>query len=233
MSIAKNVDIVLENVAKAAARAGRKAEDITVIGVTKTVDIKAVTEMVRCGITIAGENRVQELLSKKKALESTLPELKFHMIGHLQTNKARDAVLAAEMIHSLDSIKLAEELNKWAARAGKKMDVLAQINIANENTKFGISIGEVWHFIETFAKFDHLHVRGLMCMAPFVEKPEENRPYFKKMTEFFIDINAKLRYPDNVQMDTLSMGMTQDYMIAIEEGATMVRIGTAIFGSRS
>jgi len=234
MSIESNVKKVLETVADAAVRSGRKPEDITVIGVTKTVGPESVIEMARAGITVAGENRVQELLSKREALSDALPGLRWHMIGHLQTNKVKQVINAVDMIHSVDSIRLAEAIDKCAGVMGKVMDVLLEINIAKESSKYGFFPEEVMDAYEILHKFSHLNVRGLMCVAPIVENSLENRPFFEKMRKISIDINDKLSDNRNRvdKMDVLSMGMTLDYPVAILEGATMVRVGTAVFGDR-
>lgn len=228
MSIYDNVQSVLEKAARAAERSGRRPDEVLVIGVTKTVGVDKVWEMVRAGITTAGENRVQELLAKKEQM----PDLPFHMIGHLQSNKVKQAVAAADMIHSVDSLRIAELVDKYAAESGKKMDILVQINVGDEDTKFGIPANQAFEFVSSIAQFRHISVRGLMCIAPFVENQEKNRPHFQKMFQIYVDIKHKIAHNKH-KLDTLSMGMTLDYEVAIEEGATMVRIGTAIFGERS
>jgi pyridoxal phosphate enzyme (YggS family) len=222
MDINDNARAVLEKAAAAARRSGRKPEDVTVIGVTKTAGTDSITEMARAGITIAGENRVQELTAKREALAGTLPGLRWHMIGHLQTNKVKQAVASADMIHSVDSIRLAALIDRYASETGKVMDVLVEVNIGGEATKYGLPPGQVFGFMDEASKFNNISIRGLMCIAPFVENPEENRANFGKMFE----MNKALK------LQELSAGMTADYEVAIEEGATMVRVGTAIFGAR-
>ena len=212
----------------ACARAGRKREEVTLIAVSKTKPVEVLREAYDLGVRVFGENKVQELTEKFGALPT---DIHWHMIGHLQTNKVKYIVEKAELIHSVDSFRLAQAIEKEAAKRGLTSDVLVEVNVAEEESKFGVRVDEVIPFIETLAQFPHLHVRGLMTIAPFVENPEENRPYFKKIRELAVDI-AKENI-DNVSMDILSMGMTGDYAVAIEEGATIVRVGTGIFGSRN
>ncbi|MCL2702651.1 MAG: YggS family pyridoxal phosphate-dependent enzyme [Defluviitaleaceae bacterium] len=231
MGIAENARIVLNKVAEAALRAGRKPEDVAVIGVTKTVGPDSVIQMARGGINIAGENRVQELLAKREALADTLPDLSWHMIGHLQSNKVKHAVASSDMIHSVDSMKLAALIDKQASEIGKVMDVLVEVNIAKEESKYGIFPERVFDFVCGALGFGNINIRGLMCVAPFVDNPEENRPHFQKMADILNDINGNL-FRNGKRLGVLSMGMTLDYEVAVEQGATMVRVGTAIFGAR-
>lgn len=211
----------------ACARAGRKREEVTLIAVSKTKPVEVLREAYDLGVRVFGENKVQELTEKFDALPA---DIRWHMIGHLQTNKVKYIVEKAELIHSVDSLRLAQAIEKEAAKRGRISDILVEVNVAEEESKFGVRVDEVIPFIETLAQFPHLHVRGLMTIAPFVENPEENRPIFKNLHKLSVDIAHK--NIDNVNVNILSMGMTNDYEVAIEEGATMVRVGTGIFGAR-
>lgn len=211
----------------ACARAGRKREEVTLIAVSKTKPVEVLREAYDLGVRVFGENKVQELTEKFGALPT---DIHWHMIGHLQTNKVKYIVEKAELIHSVDSFRLAQAIEKEAAKRGLTSDILVEVNVAEEKSKFGVRVNEVISFIETLAKFPHLHVCGLMTIAPFVENPEENRPIFKNLHKLSVDIAHK--NIDNVNVNILSMGMTNDYEVAIEEGATMVRVGTGIFGAR-
>ncbi|NBI99625.1 YggS family pyridoxal phosphate-dependent enzyme [Lachnospiraceae bacterium] len=211
----------------ACARAGRKREEVTLIAVSKTKPVEVLREAYDLGVRVFGENKVQELTEKFGALPT---DIHWHMIGHLQTNKVKYIVEKAELIHSVDSLRLAQAIEKEAAKRGLTSDILVEVNVAEEKSKFGVRVNEVISFIETLAQFPHLHVCGLMTIAPFVENPEENRPIFKNLHKLSVDIAHK--NIDNVNVNILSMGMTNDYEVAIEEGATMVRVGTGIFGAR-
>ena len=181
----------------------------------------------RCGIRSFGENKVQELKDKMEKLDDSLD---WHLIGHLQTNKVKYVVGKVSLIHSLESIRLAEALEKEAVKRGVIVDVLVEVNIAGEDTKFGVLPENVEDFIREVAKFEHIKVKGLMTVAPIAEESEENRKYFKNLNKIMVDLNSKNIH--NVSMSVLSMGMTGDYETAIEEGATLVRVGTGIFGHR-
>lgn len=211
----------------ACVRAGRKREEVTLIAVSKTKPVEVLREAYDLGVRVFGENKVQELTEKFGALPT---DIHWHMIGHLQTNKVKYIVEKAELIHSVDSFRLAQAIEKEAAKRGLTSDILVEVNVAEEESKFGVRVNEVISFIETLAQFPHLHVCGLMTIAPFVENPEENRPIFKNLHKLSVDIAHK--NIDNVNVNILSMGMTNDYEVAIEEGATMVRVGTGIFGAR-
>ncbi|MDR1704385.1 MAG: YggS family pyridoxal phosphate-dependent enzyme [Clostridiales bacterium] len=226
-TIEDNVRNVLGRAEAAAKRAGRDFKDITVVGVTKTQDAEAVIAMARAGINNAGENRVQEFLPKREAVAAADAgfDIRWHMIGHLQTNKVKQVLGKAALIHSVDSFRLAEEINRLGGA-----DVLIEVNIAEEAGKFGIKPDDALYFVEKLVDLPKLNLRGLMCVAPYVENPEENRIYFRKMKNILLDINKKRLH--NVAMEILSMGMTADYEVAIEEGATVVRVGTGIFGER-
>ena len=180
------------------------------------------------GIREFGENKVQEMCEKMELMPQ---DIKWNMIGHLQTNKVKYIIGKTSLIHSVDSLKLAEEIQKQAVKHDVTADILVEVNIANEESKFGISKDETIQMVRDIAKLDHLKIKGLMTIAPFVENPEDNRLYFREIKQLSVDINNQ--NIDNVSMDVLSMGMTGDYMVAIEEGATMVRVGTGIFGERN
>ncbi|MCI9440899.1 MAG: YggS family pyridoxal phosphate-dependent enzyme [Ruminococcus sp.] len=211
----------------ACARAGRCREDVTLIAVSKTKPKEVLMEAYGLGVRIFGENKVQELTEKYEALPK---DIHWHMIGHLQTNKVKYIVGKVELIHSVDSLKLAEAIEKEAAKKDTVVQVLVEVNVAEEESKFGIKVEEVLPFIQKIASYPHIHVCGLMTIAPFVKNPEDNRLIFKNLHKLSVDITGT--NIDNVTMDVLSMGMTNDYEVAIEEGATMVRVGTGIFGAR-
>lgn len=209
-------------------RAGRKREEVTLIAVSKTKPVETLQEAYDLGVRIFGENKVQELTAKYEALPK---DIHWHMIGHLQTNKVKYIIDKAELIHSVDSLKLAETIEKEAAKHDLIADILVEVNVAEEESKFGMKMEEVIPFVEKVSAFPHVRVRGLMTIAPFVEDPEENRSIFADLHKLYIDIKKKNH--DNDTVSVLSMGMTNDYEVAIEEGATMVRIGTGLFGARN
>ena len=209
-------------------RAGRKREEVTLIAVSKTKPVETLQEAYDLGVRIFGENKVQELTAKYEALPK---DIHWHMIGHLQTNKVKYIIDKAELIHSVDSLKLAETIEKEAAKHDLIADILVEVNVAEEESKFGMKMEEVIPFVEKVSAFPHVRVRGLMTIAPFVEGPEENRSIFADLHKLYIDIKKKNH--DNDTVSVLSMGMTNDYEVAIEEGATMVRVGTGIFGARN
>ncbi|MCL2406988.1 MAG: YggS family pyridoxal phosphate-dependent enzyme [Defluviitaleaceae bacterium] len=228
--IRRNIEMLNEKVQKAAERAGRKVSDVTIVGVTKTVDIPRILEMVRLGISHVGENRVQELVAKKAELDGGLPNISWHMIGHLQTNKAKLAVQSAVMIHSVDSQKLAEAVDRAAASLDKICDICVEVNIADESSKYGIKPQDAERFIESILQYKNINIRGLMCIAPFVENGGENRKYFAKMREMRERLNEK--FIGSIKMDVLSCGMSIDYEAAILEHADYIRCGSIIFGNR-
>ena len=209
-------------------RAGRKREEVTLIAVSKTKPVETLQEAYALGVRIFGENKVQELTAKYEALPK---DIHWHMIGHLHTNKVKYIIDKAELIHSVDSLKLAETIEKEAAKHDLIADILVEVNVAEEESKFGMKMEEVIPFVEKVSAFPHVRVRGLMTIAPFVEDPEENRSIFADLHKLYIDIKKKNH--DNDTVSVLSMGMTNDYEVAIEEGATMVRVGTGIFGARN
>jgi len=229
MNIKENIDNILNRVVLAAQKAGRNPEDITVIAVSKTVDAAKAKEAVEVGLVNLGENRVQEFVNKYEQLNNL--DIKWHMIGHLQKNKVKYIVDKAELIHSVESLDLAKEIDKRAKQHEIISKVLIELNIGEEDSKFGLNAENVYDFVKSIEQFDNIMVSGLMTVAPNCENPEEIRWIFKKMKEIFDNISRmKLK---NMDMKYLSMGMTNDFEIAIEEGSNIVRIGTAIFGSRN
>jgi pyridoxal phosphate enzyme (YggS family) len=225
--IKENLEFVEENIKKACERAGRNREDVTLIAVSKTKPVSDIREAMACGITVFGENKVQEIRDKTAEITESLS---WHMIGHLQANKVKYLPGVACMIHSVDNRKLADEIEKQAAKHDLVMDVLVEVNMAHEDTKFGLSPDEAIDFVKEISTLPHLNIRGFMTIAPYTEDPESNRVYFRGLRELKDKVN-ELNIP-GVKMDTLSMGMTGDYEVAIEEGATFVRVGTGIFGER-
>ena len=227
MSIAENLRTVQDRIAAAAKRAGRDPLSIKLVVVTKTIDIDRIREAVSVGATVLGENRVQEARDKIEKLGSVAS---WHLLGRLQANKVKYAVRLFDLIHSVDSIGLAREIDRQAAKIGKKQDVLVEVNIAGEAAKAGVPADDAAALIREAAKFPNIRVLGLMTMPPFTENPEDSRPYFRKLREL-ADAIIKEDIPD-ASMEALSMGMSGDFEVAVEEGATMVRVGTAIFGER-
>lgn len=226
--ISENIDNIKEKIAVAAKRGGRNSDEILLLAVSKTVDVPKIKVAVDCGLLSLGENRVQEIMEKYEPMGKNV---KWHLIGHLQTNKVKYIIDKVELIHSVESIKLAAEIDKQAKKHDIVADILVEINMADEESKFGINPNDAEAFITEISKFDNIRVRGLMTVAPNVENGEENRVYFRNMRQLLVDINAK--NINNINMDVLSMGMTGDYETAVEEGATIVRVGTGIFGKRN
>ncbi len=225
--LAENLRQVEEQIQAACDRAGRKREEVTLIAVSKTKPVSMLTEIYESGVRDFGENKVQELCDKKEELPT---DIRWHMIGHLQRNKVKHIIKDVALIHSVDTYRLAEEINVHAKKVQRTMPILIEVNIAGESSKFGILEDEALQLVKEIAPLDNLRIKGLMAIAPYVEDPEENRPYFKKLKNLSVDIARE--NIDNVSMDVLSMGMTGDYVTAIEEGATIVRVGTGIFGKR-
>lgn len=221
-NITENLEAVKRSIESASRKAGRAGDDVTLIVVTKTRSIAEIKEAIACGVRDIGENYVQEAESKYSEIGDIV---QWHMIGHLQRNKARHVVEFASMIHSVDDLELAREISRRAQNIGKRIDVLVEVKVSDEPTKFGAGADEALRLIENIAGFEGIRVCGLMGMAPFLENPEETRPFFSQLRRLW----EKL--PDEQRL-FLSMGMTQDFEIAIEEGSNMVRIGTAIFGPR-
>lgn len=218
---------VRKRVEAACNRVGRDCSDVTLIAVSKTKPVEMIEETIECGQTVFGENKVQELCDKIKRLPD---DLEWHMIGHLQRNKVKYIIGQTAYIHSVDSIRLAKQISDEAVKADVTAKVLLEVNIAREESKFGFMAEEVEDALREIAKFPNILVSGFMTIAPFVENPEENRVHFKNLYQLYVDIKSK--NIDNITMSELSMGMTGDYEVAIEEGATMVRVGTGIFGTR-
>lgn len=229
MSIAENVAAIKENIAAAALRCGRSPDEIKLVAATKMNDAGRVRQAIEAGVDICGENRVQEL-QEKYAL-GAYEGCPLHFIGHLQKNKVKYIVGKVGLIHSVDSVALASEINKRAAALGIVQDILLEVNIGAEPAKSGFAPGELSCALDAMAGFGSIRVLGLMAIPPICEKSEENRVYFRRMKQLFIDIGQK-KY-DNVLMQLLSMGMSADYEVAVEEGANLVRVGTGIFGARN
>ena len=227
MSIEKNVDKILQNIKKACDSSNRNEDDITLIAVTKTVDVDVMSEARMLELKNFGENKPQELVRKFEFFDK---ETRWHMIGHLQRNKVKYIIDKVELIHSLDNVKLAEEIQKQSVKHDKVADVLIEINIGNEISKHGISPEELFDFVDKVRGLKNLRIKGLMTVAPYMTDSEDVRPYMKKMKSLFDEL--KEMKGDNIDVDTLSMGMSNDYKIAIEEGSTMLRIGSSIFGER-
>ena len=224
----ENLTQVEENICNACEKACRDRKEVTLIAVSKTKPVEMLQEIYDLGIRDFGENKVQELTDKCEEMPA---DIKWHMIGHLQRNKVKYIVDKVALIHSVDSYRLAQEIDIQAHKKGVVVPILVEINIAEEDSKFGIHKDEVFKLVEEIASLTHLTVKGLMTIAPFVEDPEDNRKYFREIHQLSVDIKEK--NIDNVSMEILSMGMTGDYTVAIEEGATMVRVGTGIFGRRN
>ncbi len=226
--ISDSLNAVRAEITIACERSGRNPEDVTLIAVSKTKPVEMIQEAMDAGQTIFGENKVQELCEKEAYFKDTGAE--WHLIGHLQKNKVRKAVAAAKMIHSVDSVALAEEIQKESARINVVTDILLEVNVAAEESKFGLAPDEVEETVRAIAAFPNVRIKGLMTVAPYTPNPEENRVYFAALRKLAVDIDRK--NIDNVSMCCLSMGMSNDFPIAVEEGATFVRVGSLIFGER-
>lgn len=226
--LTENVIKVEKNIQAACDRAGRSREEVRLIAVSKTKPVSDIEEVLTTGILDYGENKVQELSDKYDVLPKNI---RWHMIGHLQRNKVKYLIGKTVLIHSVDSLRLAEQIEHEAAKADTIMNVLIEVNVAGEESKFGTTCNEAIELVRAVAALKHVKIKGLMTIAPFTDNPEDNRIYFKKLKQLSVDIKSK--NIDNVDMDELSMGMTGDYEVAIEEGATMVRVGTGIFGERN
>lgn len=223
MSVQENLRQVTEKIARAASRAGRLTRDIKLVVVTKTIPVEQIRHVLAAGVKALGENRVQEMLAKQPFLPS---DVEWHFIGHLQTNKVKYIINRVSLIHSLDSWHLAQTINRLAERENKKVDVLVQVNVAGEKTKYGLLSQEVLGFLGEVGALPWLKVRGLMTIAPAVGNPEEVRPVFRKMRFLYEQMRTLMPFSG---IDLLSMGMSNDYLVAVEEGANLLRIGTAIF----
>lgn len=225
--VEKNISEVKKRISEAAKAAGRNENEVTLIAVSKTKPVEMIKEAYDTGIRDFGENRVQEIMEKYPLLPS---DIRWHLIGHLQTNKVKYIIDKVCMIHSVDSLKLAEEISRQAVKHNVTVDILIEVNVAGEDTKFGVKPEDTIDLCRSISTLPGIRIRGLMTVAPFTSDPEENRPVFCALRQLFVDIDGK--NIDNVCMDCLSMGMSGDYTVAIEEGATFVRVGTSIFGQR-
>jgi pyridoxal phosphate enzyme (YggS family) len=225
--IAERIALVRERIRRAAERAGRSPEEITLVAVTKGVEVERIRAAIAAGLTHFGENRVQE--AEGKIAEIAAP-ITWHLVGHLQSNKARRAVQLFHVIHSLDSVRLAQRLDRIAGEFGRVLPVLLQVDLAGEPTKFGIPADQLLEMAQACRPLRHLAVRGLMAIPPYMEDPERVRPYFRRLAECLRELNAREIFEPPLR--DLSMGMSHDFEVAVEEGATMVRIGRAIFGER-
>lgn len=226
--VKENLKEVEKNIEEACKRAGRAREEVTLIAVSKTKPVELIRDAIDYGVVDFGENKVQEMCDK---MEEISDKLNWHLIGHLQRNKVKYIVDKTYLIHSVDSLRLAEQINAEAEKKNVVCNILIEVNIAGEESKFGVAKDEVKPLLDAIKNLKNIRVKGLMTIAPFVEDAEDNREYFKEMYKLFIDMRQE--NTDNISMEVLSMGMTGDYQVAIEEGATMVRVGTGIFGARN
>lgn len=227
-AIEENLKLIRSEIEQAAVESGRSVDDIKLMAVTKTVESRFINHALKCGVELIGENKVQEFLSKESELD--LSRCKAHLIGHLQSNKVKKIVGRVDTIQSVDTISIASEIGKRSVEAGVVTNVLLEVNVGNEESKFGFSPAEIFEKACEAAEIKGISVNGLMCVAPICEKDSEIRTIFSNMHQLFIDIRDKKI--DNINMNVLSMGMSGDYKQAILEGANLVRIGSAIFGSR-
>ena len=225
--IVDQLQTVRNEITEACNRSGRDPKEVTLIAVSKTKPVSMIEEAIEAGQTVFGENKVQELCSKYEVLPKNLS---WHLIGHLQRNKVKYIADKAALIHSVDSLRLAQTIDQEGKKHNRVIPILIEVNVAGEDTKFGVSVEEALPLIEKISVLPNIRVKGLMTIAPFVENPEENRSVFRRLKQLSVDIGDKNM--NNVYMDILSMGMTNDYQVAVEEGATMVRVGTGIFGER-
>ncbi|MEW6097181.1 MAG: YggS family pyridoxal phosphate-dependent enzyme [bacterium] len=225
MSVKENLENLQNRIKEAAQKVARNPDEIELVAVTKLVDINQIREAINAGINIIGENRVQEAKSKFSQLKTY--DVKWHLVGHLQRNKVRDAIAIFDMIQSVDRIELADEIDKRAGQVNKMIDILIQVNVSGEESKFGVSPSSTIGIIQQIAKFKNIRIKGLMTIAPLVSKSEDVRPYFMELAKL-MDKIARQKI-ENVQMKYLSMGMSNDFEVAIEEGSNMIRIGRAIF----
>ncbi len=226
--ILENIKQVEENIIKSCEKVGRDPKEVTLIAVSKTKPYTAIEEALPSGVLDYGENKVQELTEKYEILPK---DIRWHMIGHLQRNKVKYLVGKVELIHSVDSLRLANQIETEFAKKNEIASILIEVNMANEESKFGITSETTEQLVREISKLEHVRIKGLMTIAPYTDNPETNREYFRNMKKLSVDITEK--NIDNVSMNVLSMGMTGDYQVAIEEGATMVRVGTGIFGERN
>ena len=222
----ENYSRIIEKINLALEKSGREKDEVTLLAATKTVDVDTINYCIEKGINYIGENRVQEMLSKYEEISP----VHHHFIGHLQTNKVKDIIDKVELIHSVHSLKLAKEISKQAQKIDKKMGILLEVNIGLEESKSGFLPDEIKEAVDQISKLENISLKGLMAIPPICENSEDNRKYFKKMYNLFVDIASQKL--DNSSMEILSMGMSDDFDIAIEEGATLIRVGTALFGKR-
>jgi len=228
MSIASNIEVVKTNINKSAIAANRNVDDIRLIAVSKTKPLPDLIDAYEAGCRDFGENKVQEIMDK---YDNMPKDVRWHMIGHLQTNKVKYIVDKVYMIHSVDSYKLAEVISKEAVKKNVTVKILIEVNVAEEDSKFGVTLNNAEELIDQIIALPNIEICGLMTIAPYTVDSESNRQYFVGLKQLFVDVNSKKQ--DNIIMTELSMGMTGDYQVAIEEGATMVRVGTGIFGERN
>lgn len=226
--IVKNLEQIHKTIEDTCSQCGRASKDVTLIAVSKTKPVEMIWQAYNAGIRDFGENKVQEMCDKMEQLPK---DIRWHMIGHLQRNKVKYIVGKTELIHSVDTFRLAEEISKQAVKKNVVVDILVEVNMGREETKFGVFEEDALELVEQISKLDNICIRGLMTSAPYVEDFEENLGIFHKIKQLSVDIQEK--NIDNVSMDILSMGMSQDYIAAIKEGSTMVRLGTVIFGNRN
>ncbi len=241
MTMQERIRDIRERIEAACARADRSPSEVTLIAVSKTMPLEKIEEAYSLGLRSFGENKVQELVRKHDELNEAYGDnIKWHLIGHLQRNKVKQVIDKTVLIHSVDSLRLGQMIEQEAAKKDLICDILIEVNIANEDTKNGVSVEELIPLFTELIRLPHIRIRGLMTIAPYVTNPEKNREYFSKMRQLFIDIKSKNIdngltdiYFDSDSFNILSMGMTGDYEVAVEEGATVVRIGTGIFGERN
>lgn len=226
--IKENINYVEQVIDKACMESGRNRRDVTLIAVSKTKPVEMLQEAYETGCRDFGENKVQELVDKYEVMPK---DIRWHMIGHLQRNKVKYIIDKVYLIHSVDSLRLAEEISKEAIKKAVDVNILIEVNVAGEESKFGTNMEEAKKIVRDVAKLPNVYIKGLMTIAPFVEKAEENRQFFQQLKKLSVDIAAE--NIDNVSMEVLSMGMTGDYSVAVSEGATLVRVGTGIFGERN
>ena len=222
-----NYELVMRHIEQACTKVNRNSKDVTLIAVSKTKPLSMVEDAIKAGMTVFGENKPQEIRDKVKDVST---KVSWHMIGTLQSNKIKYVIETCDLIHSVDSLKLAYKLEEEAIKRDINVDILLQVNITEEASKSGFTVEELYKGLESLSQLSKVHIKGLMTIPPFVTDPEENRGIFRQLHEIFVDIKSK--NIDNISMDALSMGMTKDYAVAVEEGATYVRVGTGIFGDR-
>ena len=227
MSIRENIESIRTRIDAACNRSGRQGHDVTLMAVTKTVGVDSIQEALNAGVTHLGENRVQDAIPKIETLQAR-QDVTWHMIGHVQTNKVKRAVEYFQKIHSVDSLKLAREIDKRSEQQNRVIEILFEVNVSGETSKFGLSPEDLPEVVREATQLENIMPKGLMAMAPFVDDPEDTRPYFRKLRRLLVEFQDQ----GFSAMTELSMGMTNDFEVAVEEGATIVRVGSAIFGAR-